>query len=237
MAETTMLRRLLPLVLVPLGLLLAAVSATAGQAVVVPPPALEAAGPRPGASETVVLAGGCFWGVQAVFQHVKGVSRAVSGYAGGTRESATYPLVSSGRTGHAEVVEVTFDPAVVNYGTILQIYFSVAHDPTELDRQGPDVGPQYRSAIFVAGPEQRRIAEAYIAQLDKAGVFGKRIATRVDDLAAFFPAEAYHQDYATLHPNQPYIYIHDRPKVENLKRLFAAQARGTPVLVNASGAK
>ncbi len=232
-----MLRHLLSLLLVPLGFLLMGASARAGQAVVIPAPALDRPAAPAGASETVVLAGGCFWGVQAVFQHVKGVSRAVSGYAGGTKESATYPLVSSGRTGHAEVVEVTFDPAVVSYGTILQIYFSVAHDPTELDRQGPDVGPHYRSAIFVAGPEQRRVAEAYIAQLDKAGVFRKRIATRVDDLAAFYPAEAYHQDYATLHPNQPYIYIHDRPKVENLKRLFAAQSRGTPVLVNASAPK
>jgi peptide-methionine (S)-S-oxide reductase len=232
-----MLRHLLSLLLVPLGFLLMGASARAGQAVVIPAPALDRPAAQGGASETVVLAGGCFWGVQAVFQHVKGVSRALSGYAGGTKESATYPLVSSGRTSHAEVVEVTFDPAVVSYGTILQIYFSVAHDPTELDRQGPDVGPHYRSAIFVAGPEQRRVAEAYIAQLDKAGVFRKRIATKVDDLAAFYPAEAYHQDYATLHPNQPYLYIHDRPKVENLKRLFAAQSRGTPVLVNASAPK
>lgn len=232
-----MRRRLLSLVLVPLGLMLASVSATAGQAVVLPAPALDRPVAQAGASETVVLAGGCFWGVQAVFQHVKGVTRAVSGYAGGTKDSATYPLVSSGRTGHAEVVEVTFDPSVVSYGTILQIYFSVAHDPTELDRQGPDVGPQYRSAIFAADAEQRRVAEAYIAQLDQAGVFRKRIATRVADLAAFYPAEAYHQDYATLHPGQPYIYIHDRPKVENLKRLFAPQSRATPVLVNAAGAK
>ncbi len=232
-----MRRHLLALLLVPIGFLLMGASARAGQAVVIPAPALDRPAAQGGASETVVLAGGCFWGVQAVFQHVKGVSRAVSGYSGGTKDSATYPLVSAGRTGHAEVVEVTFDPSVVSYGTILQIYFSVAHDPTQLDRQGPDVGPHYRSAIFAADAEQRRVAEAYIAQLDKAGVFSKRIVTRVDDLAAFYPAEAYHQDYATLHPSQPYIYIHDRPKVENLKRLFAVQSRATPVLVNASGAK
>ncbi len=232
-----MRRRLLSFVLLPLGLLLAGVSARAGQAVVLPAPTLDRPAAQAGASETVVLAGGCFWGVQAVFQHVKGVTRAVSGYAGGTRDSATYPLVSSGQTGHAEVVEVTFDPSVVSFGTILQIYFSVAHDPTELDRQGPDVGPQYRSAIFVADSEQRRVAEAYIEQLDKAGVFRKRIATRIADPAAFYPAEAYHQDYATRHPDQPYIYIHDRPKVENLKRLFATQSRPAPVLVNASAPK
>lgn len=231
-----MIRSLLALILVTLASSSFA-TANAGQAVVVPAPAVDRPGAQAGASETVVLAGGCFWGVQAVFQHVKGVSRAVSGYAGGTKDSATYPLVSSGRTGHAEVVEVTFDPSVVSYGTILQIYFSVAHDPTELDRQGPDVGRQYRSEIFAADAEQRRVAEAYIAQLDKAGVFRKRIATRIADLAAFYPAEAYHQDYATLHPSQPYIYIHDRPKVENLKRLFAAQSRATPVLVNASAPK
>lgn len=232
-----MTRNLLSLLLVPLAALFMFAAANAESVVVLPPPAIDRPVASAGASETAVLAGGCFWGVQAVFQHVKGVSRAVSGYAGGTKDSATYPLVSSGRTAHAEVVEVTFDPSVVSYGTILQIYFSVAHDPTQLDRQGPDVGPQYRSAIFVADPAQRRVAEAYISQLDKAGVFPKRIVTRIDDLSAFYPAEAYHQDYATLHPSQPYIYIHDRPKVENLKRLFAAQSRATPVLVNASAAK
>ena len=232
-----MTRNLLSLLLVPFVALFMGAAANAESVVVLPPPAVDQPVAPAGASETAVLAGGCFWGVQAVFQHVKGVSRAVSGYAGGTKDSATYPLVSSGRTGHAEVVEVTFDPSVVSYGTILQIYFSVAHDPTQLDRQGPDVGPQYRSAIFVADAAQRRVAEAYISQLDKAGVFPKRIVTRIDDLSAFYPAEAYHQDYATLHPSQPYIYIHDRPKVENLKRLFAAQSRATPVLVNASAAK
>lgn len=232
-----MTRNLLSLLLVPFVALFMGGAANAESVVVLPPPAVDQPVAPAGASETAVLAGGCFWGVQAVFQHVKGVSRAVSGYAGGTKDSATYPLVSSGRTGHAEVVEVTFDPSVVSYGTILQIYFSVAHDPTQLDRQGPDVGPQYRSAIFVADAAQRRVAEAYISQLDKAGVFPKRIVTRIDDLSAFYPAEAYHQDYATLHPSQPYIYIHDRPKVENLKRLFAAQSRATPVLVNASAAK
>lgn len=232
-----MTRSLLSLALIPLATLAIFATAKAETVVVIPTPAVDQSAAQAGTSETAVLAGGCFWGVQAVFQHVKGVSRAVSGYSGGTKESATYDMVSSARTGHAEVVEVTFDPSVVSYGAILQIFFSVAHDPTQLNRQGPDVGPQYRSAIFAANPAQRRVAEAYVAQLDKAGTFKKPIVTRIDDLKAFYPAEAYHQDYATLHPSQPYIYIHDRPKVENLKRVFAAQSRDTPVLVNASAAK
>jgi peptide-methionine (S)-S-oxide reductase len=200
---------------------------------VVPPPLADERKDAP--SETAVLAGGCFWGVQAVFQHVKGVRRAVSGYAGGTKESANYDLVSSGRTSHAEVVEITFDPRTVSYGSILQIFFSVAHDPTQLNRQGPDVGPQYRSAIFTQDATQRRIAEAYIAQLDKAGAYRKRIVTKVYDAAPFYAAEAYHQDYATLNPHQPYIVIHDRPKVEALRRLFPASARDKPVLVTVAG--
>ena len=178
-------------------------------------------------AETAVLAGGCFWGVQAVFQHVKG----------GTKESATYDMVSSGRTGHAEAVEITFDPRVVSYGTILQIFFSVAHNPTELNRQGPDLGPQYRSAIFTQDATQRRIAEAYVAQLDKAGIYRKRIVTQVNGADPFYTAEAYHQDYATLHPREPYIVFHDLPKIEALKRLFAASARSKPVLLTKAGAE
>jgi peptide-methionine (S)-S-oxide reductase len=187
-------------------------------------------------SETAVLAGGCFWGVQAVFQHVKGVSRAVSGYVGGTKENATYDMVSSGRTGHAEAVEITFDPRIISYGAILQIFFSVAHNPTELNRQGPDVGPQYRSAIFTQDSTQKHITEAYIAQLDRAGVYKKRIVTQVNSSAPFFAAEAYHQDYATLHPREPYIVIHDQPKIDALKRLFAASARSKPLLLSNAGA-
>jgi peptide-methionine (S)-S-oxide reductase len=186
-------------------------------------------------SEKAVLAGGCFWGVQAVFQHVKGVSQVLSGYSGGTKESADYHTVSAGRTGHAESVEITFDPSVISYGTVLQIYFSVAHDPTELNRQGPDVGTQYRSAIFVKDDEQRRIAESYIAQLDKAGVFHSPIVTKVDNLTGFYAAEVYHQNYATNHPDNLYIAINDLPKVENLKRMFPALSQSAPVLVSMTG--
>jgi len=204
------------------------------RAVRIPAAAVEEPPPQGTSSETIVLAGGCFWGVQAVYQHVTGVTRAISGYAGGTKATALYEIVSSGRTGHAESVEVTFDPRVVSLGTILQIYFSVAHNPTEVNRQGPDVGTQYRSAIFTRDDRQARIASAYIAQLDTAAAFGKRIATKIEALQAFYPAEAYHQDYATLHPNEPYIAFNDLPKVENLKQIFPAQYRSTPVLVAAA---
>src|SRR5579863_6374686 len=170
---------------------------------VIPPPALDDQAAVSG-PQTIVLAGGCFWGVQLVFQHVQGVSRAVSGYAGGTRQTASYEAVSSGLTGHAESVEVTFDPHQISLGRILQIYFSVAHDPTELNYQGPDSGTQYRSAIFYGDEQQKKIAEAYIAQLDKAGVFDRPIVTQVAPLKGFYPAEAYHQDYATIHPSSPY---------------------------------
>ncbi|WP_422011881.1 peptide-methionine (S)-S-oxide reductase MsrA [Reyranella sp.] len=204
--------------------------------VVLPGPALDER--RPDATtETAVLAGGCFWGVQAVYQHVKGVSRAVSGYAGGPRDKASYDMVTSGRTGHAEAVEVTFDPRIVSYGQILQIFFSVAHNPTQLNRQGPDVGTQYRSALFFADPGQRRIAEAYIAQLDQARVFPKKIVTQLNDATPFFAAEGYHQDYATLNPNSPYILRHDLPKIEGLKRLFPAAWRADPVLLRVSGGR
>ncbi len=201
-------------------------------ATAVPAPAMDEPKPQSGVSETAVLAGGCFWGVQAVFQHVKGVTQAVSGYSGGTKDTAQYSAVSSGRTGHAESVEVTFDPGVISYGTILQIYFSVAHNPTELNRQGPDVGTQYRSAIFAKDEMQRHVAEAYIAQLDKSGVFQKPVVTQVDDLKGFYAAETYHQNYFTTHPDSPYIVYNDLPKVENLKRMFPALNRSDPVLVS-----
>ena len=206
-------------------------AASAEPAVVIPPPAVEAPAPAAGL-ETTVLAGGCFWGVQAVYQHVKGVSNAVSGYAGGVQKDANYESVSAHRTAHAESVQVTFDPRQVSYGKILQIYFSVAHNPTELNRQGPDSGTQYRSEIFPQSAEQQTVARDYIAQLDKAHVFPRPIVTKTGTMkAAFFPAEAYHQDYATLHPNQPYIAYNDAPKVENLKKLFPALWREKPVLV------
>jgi len=205
----------------------------AERAVVLPPPAADATATNED-SQTVVLAGGCFWGVQAVFQHTKGVTKAVSGYAGGTKETARYNVVSSGATGHAESVQITFDPRQISYGRILQIYFSVAHDPTQLDRQGPDDGPQYRSAIFFANPEQQRIAQTYIAQLDKAGAFKQPIVTKLTKYDAFYPAENYHQDYATLHPENPYIVYNDLPKVENLKKLFPDLYREQPVLVRSA---
>jgi peptide-methionine (S)-S-oxide reductase len=205
--------------------------ARAEPAVVIPPPAAEAPAPAAGL-ETAVLAGGCFWGVQAVFQHVKGVTNAVSGYAGGAAKDAHYQIVSSGTTGHAESVRVTFDPRQVSFGHILQIYFSVAHDPTELNYQGPDHGTQYRSEIFAQSDAQARTAKAYIAQLEAAHVFKAPIVTKVDDgRAAFYPAETYHQDYATRHPYQPYIMFNDAPKVTNLKKLFPALWREQPVLV------
>jgi peptide-methionine (S)-S-oxide reductase len=184
-------------------------------------------------SEVAVLAGGCFWGVQGVFQHVDGVTSAVSGYAGGGKETADYYTVSTGSTGHAESVQITFDPRKISYGRILQIYFSVAHDPTELNRQGPDIGTQYRSAIFPQSAAQARIAEAYIAQLDNAHVFPAPIVTKIEAGKAFYAAEDYHQNYLTLHPTQPYIAINDLPKVHALKQLFPGLYRDTPVLVAA----
>lgn len=170
--------------------------------------------------QSAVVAGGCFWGIQAVFQHVKGVISAVSGYAGGSAQTADYEKVCGGNTGHAESVKVTYDPAQISYGQILRIFFSVAHDPTELNRQGPDSGTQYRSAIFYDGEEQKRVAEAYIAQLDRASIFPRRIVTQVTPLVAFYPAEDYHQNYAANHPSQPYIMFNDAPKVLALRKLF-----------------
>ena len=171
-------------------------------------------------TETAVLAGGCFWGVQAVFQHVKGVTRVISGYSGGAKETAEYYKVSSGSTGHAESVQITYDPSRITYGQLLKVYFSVAHDPTELNRQGPDVGTQYRSAIFYSNEEQERVADAYIAQLEAAKVFSGPIVTQMVALKAFYSAEAYHQDYVVHHPYEPYIVINDLPKVANLQRQF-----------------
>jgi len=208
---------------------------SAEPAVALPAPALGEAADPAAVEEKAVLAGGCFWGVQAVFQHVKGVSEAVSGYAGGDKQTAAYAQVSTGRTGHAESVEVTFDPHVVSYGTILQIYFSVAHNPTELNRQGPDSGSQYRSEIFAESDEQKRVAEAYIAQLDAAKAFRASIVTRVEALSGFYPAEAHHQNYATLNPDSPYIVYNDAPKVENLWQLFPAAFRQKPKLVAVAG--
>jgi len=201
----------------------------AEEAVVIPAPATDVA-PSDGL-QTAVIAGGCFWGVQGVFQHTAGVVNAVSGYAGGSPMTATYEQVSTGTTGHAESVQIKFDPKKISYGKILQIYFSVAHDPTQLNRQGPDSGTQYRSAIFTTSDEQKKVAEAYIAQLNAAKVYGKPIVTKVSALQGFYPAEAYHQDYLTLHPSQPYIAYNDLPKIENLKKLFAANYVEKPTLV------
>ena len=181
--------------------------------------------------QTAVVAGGCFWGIQAVYQHVNGVSGAVSGYAGGSKATAFYQIVSLGQTSHAEAVQITYDPKKISYGKILQIFFSVAHDPTQLNRQGPDRGTQYRSAIFYQNDAQKRIAEAYVTQLSKAHAFKRPIVTQLAPLETFYPAESYHQDYAFLHPNQPYIAINDLPKVENLKGLFADLYREQPALV------
>jgi peptide-methionine (S)-S-oxide reductase len=201
----------------------------AEEAVVIPAPTADV--PPSDGLQTAVVAGGCFWGVQGVFQHTAGVVNAVSGYAGGSRMTATYEQVSTGTTGHAESVQIKFDPKKISYGKILQIYFSVAHDPTQLNRQGPDSGTQYRSAIFTTSEDQKRVADAYIAQLNAAKVYGRPIVTKVSALQGFFPAEAYHQDYLTLHPNQPYIAYNDLPKIDNLKKLFAANYIEKPTLV------
>lgn len=197
-----------------------ACNARAGTATAVPAPAADAKLASAPGKQTVVLSGGCFWGVQAVFQHVKGVVSATSGYSGGSAKTAEYETVSTGETGHAESVQIVFDPSQITYGELLRIFFSVAHDPTELNRQGPDEGTQYRSVIFYTSPEQKEISEAYIAQLNQAKVFSRRIVTQVVPLTAFYPAEAYHQNYATLHPNNPYIVYNDAPKVVHLRQEF-----------------
>jgi peptide-methionine (S)-S-oxide reductase len=206
-------------------------SLAAEDAVIIPAPATDMK-PSDGI-QTVVVAGGCFWGVQGVFQHTAGIVNAVSGYAGGSKNTADYSTVSTGTTGHAESVEIKYDPKKISYGKILQIFFSVAHDPTQLNRQGPDSGTQYRSAIFTTNDEQKKVTEAYIAQLNAAKVYKKPIVTKVSPLEGFFPAEAYHQDYLTLHPNQPYIAYNDIPKVENLKKIFAENYIEKPTLVSA----
>ena len=207
---------------------------SAESAHIIPAPAVDDPAGQ-ASSASIVLAGGCFWGVQAVFQHVDGVTSAVSGYAGGEQATAQYEKVGSGRTGHAESVRVVYDPRKVSLGRLLQIYFSVAHDPTELNRQGPDVGPQYRSTIFPASETQAKVAKAYIEQLDQAKVFGAKIVTTIEPGRPFYPAEAYHQDYLVLHPSQPYIVFNDLPKVENLKKLFADSWREQPALVSKTG--
>jgi peptide-methionine (S)-S-oxide reductase len=206
-----------------LSLLLLAVTSAGGAAraaVTLPSPAVDESVSGKSGQETSVFAGGCFWGVQAVFQHVKGVISATSGYSGGPSSAAEYEVVSTGTTGHAESVKVVYDPAKITYGQLLKVFFSVAHDPTELNRQGPDTGTQYRSVIFYDGDQQKRIAQAYIAQLDQAKVFPRAIVTQVVPLKAFYPAEAYHQNYATLHPDNPYIKYNDLPKVANLQQQF-----------------
>ena len=185
-------------------------------------------------SEVMVIAGGCFWGVQGVFQHVKGVTNAVSGYAGGAQSTATYEQSGTGTTGHAESVQVTFDPRQVTYGQLLQVFFSVAHDPTQLNRQGPDTGTQYRSTIFAATAEQSAVAKAYIAQLDQAHVFKKSIVTTIEMGRTFYAAEKYHQDFLVRNPTYPYIVYNDLPKIENFKRLMPALYRPTPMLVSGS---
>ena len=218
----------------PLTGLHARLVAAAERAVVIPPPAVDASPVAGRGLQTAVLAGGCFWGVQAVYQHTKGVTQAVSGYAGGQKDTAHYEMVGTGRTGHAESVSITFDPQQISYGKILQIYFSVAHNPTELNRQGPDFGTQYRSAIFYADDEQKRVASAYIAQLQQAHVFGSPIVTKLEPLSGFYPAEDYHQDFLVLHPSYPYIVFNDLPKLDSLKQVFPDDYRETPVTVMAS---
>ncbi len=197
-----------------------ACNAKASPSVALPSPALDAPRASAPGQQTAVFAGGCFWGVQAVFQHVKGVISATSGYAGGSAKNAEYEILSTGETGHAESVQIVYDSSQITYGKLLRVFFSVAHDPTQLNRQEPDAGTQYRSAIFYSNDEQKRIAEAYIAQLDAAKVLPHRIVTQVAPLKAFYPAEAYHQNYAALHPNQPYIVYNDAPKVEHLRQQF-----------------
>src|SRR5262245_11321275 len=220
-------------VLVTFALCLPALAHAAETVVVIPAPAVDnpkVAGPL----QTAVLAGGCFWGVQGVYQHVRGVRTVLSGYAGGTRETAHYQMVSRGTTGHAESVEIRFDPKEVSYGEILRIFFSVVHDPTQLDRQGPDTGPQYRSNIFYADDAQRKVAQAYLVQLGKTSLFGRPIVTRVDALEGFYPAEPYHQDFLVNNPHYPYIMINDLPKIENFRTLFPALYRDQAVTVKNS---
>lgn len=231
--------------LIGLPITLALLTATAGSAAwagsygegihPVPAPLVDET-PTDASTETAILAGGCFWGVQGVFQHVKGVTSAVSGYTGGAQSTATYDQVSTGATGHAESVKVTFDPRQISYGKLLQIYFSVAHDPTELDFQGPDEGTQYRSAIFPTTGEQAKVAEAYKHQLGEAHTFPGKVVTTVEQGKSFFPAERHHQNFLTLNPSYPYIAINDIPKVEALKAMYPDLYRTQPVLVESASA-
>ncbi len=222
-------------VLLALALLVPGTAFAAEEARVIPPPAVDEPA-TPATQQVAVFAGGCFWGVQGVFQHVAGVTNAVSGYAGGEKTTAQYDKVSYGTTGHAEAVRVTYDPQKISYGRLMQIYFSVAHDPTQLNRQGPDTGTQYRSAIFPQNAEQARLAKAYIQQLDQAHAFPRPVVTRIEADRPFYPAEAYHQDFLTTHPTYPYIVINDLPKVESLKTMFPQVYRAKPVLVSTASA-
>jgi peptide-methionine (S)-S-oxide reductase len=211
----------------PLLVAVAACAPSTADTVAFPAPTTDLPVAQSERTRTAVFAGGCFWGIEAVFEHLKGVKDASSGYAGGTRDTADYETVSSGRTGHAEAVRVVYDPTEISYGKLLQVLFSVAHDPTQLNRQGPDVGPQYRSVIFASDAEEQRVAQAYVEQLDAAKIFRRPIVTEIVTGQPFYRAEAYHQDYATHHPDQPYIVFHDAPKVENLKRQYPDLYRGT----------
>lgn len=229
-------RSMLPVLLAVVGGAWQLTSCAAEAPTNIPPPAMDAP-KQAGALQTAVLSGGCFWGVQGVYEHVKGVSKVVSGYSGGDRSTADYETVSNGTTGHAESVQITFDPAQVSYGELLQIFFSVVHDPTQLNRQGPDVGSQYRSVIAYADDSQKNIANAYIAQLNQAGVFHRPIVTRVDHLKGFYAAEGYHQDYLVHNPTNPYIAYNDLPKIENLKRVFPHYYSDRPVLLAQSSSR
>jgi peptide-methionine (S)-S-oxide reductase len=224
--------KLIVLAMVTVGALAwIASSSAAEKAVKLPPPAFDTPMAAGQGRPTAVFAGGCFWGVQGVFQHTRGVLNAVSGYAGGKKDTARYEMVGSGSTGHAESVQVTYDPQQISYGKLLQIYFSVIHDPTQLNRQGPDSGTQYRSEIFYTDANQKQVAERYIAQLEAAHAFPRKIVTQLAPLEGFYPAEAYHQDYATLHPDSPYIAAFDLPKIANLKSTMPDVFREVPVLV------
>ena len=205
------------------------VPAAAQEGIALPAPAIDLPASH-ASSEVMVIAGGCFWGVQGVFQHVKGVNNALSGYAGGAKSTAIYEVTNSGTTGHAESVQVTYDPRQITYGQLLHIFFSVAHDPTQLNRQGPDTGTQYRSTIFAANAAQADVAKAYIAQLDQARAFKKRLVTTIEIGREFYPAEKYHQDFLVRNPTYPYIVYNDLPKLENLRRLFPGRYRMAPVL-------
>ncbi len=197
-----------------------ACNAVTASGAAIPDPALDAPLDSAKGQQTAVLAGGCFWGVEAVFEHVKGVTDVRSGYSGGSAATANYDKISTGESGHAESVQITYDPSKISYGQLLKVFFAVAHDPTQLNRQGPDKGAHYRSAVFYANEDQKRIAQAYIDQLDQAKVFGRPVVTQVVALRSFYKAEEYHQDYAVKHPDQPYIVIHDLPKIENLRKQF-----------------